>query len=111
MELHSWRAQDHESLMDAVFNARIWHSLMDDLSYILYGDSPTEDDRYELDEEWNGATLQSIRQEIHRIQTLQEIQANEYQQHPLEEASIADNLTPEERTIRWATRNGSAINI
>jgi hypothetical protein len=111
MELHSWRAQDHEGLMDVVFNAHIWHSLMDDLSYILYGDNPTEDDRYELDEEWNGATLQSIRQEIHRIQTLQEIQANEHQQHPLEEASIADNLTPEERTIRWATRNGSAINI
>ena len=69
------------------------------------------EDMEELQSDWYSATLEEIRAEIYRIQNRHEIQQNEDALRDEQLLQAVENLTPEERTIRWATQRGSAINI
>ena len=101
----TYHNQDHESLLDNIFGTQIFHELITDLVYLIYGDENFDDDFAAVEDEWNGATLQELRDEITRIDNRHEAE-NTPRYNPVEES-----LTTEERAIRWATSRGSAINI
>ena len=107
-EYNNWEGQDHESLLDVIFNTRVWHELIDELAELHYGEDVNPDDMAELEEEHQGSTLEELRAEIGQIHS--RLRAQEHEITAINERREV-NLTPEERTIRWATQNGSAINI
>ena len=94
-------AQDHESLLDNVFETNIFDSLIVKLSDLLGYDLG------EVEDEWRDSSLEAIRAEITRVM-LQEPLNNESNPG---NTIIEESLTPEERSIRWAASRGSAINI
>ena len=97
--------QDYESLLDNIFGTRIFFELIEELVHTVYGENFNDDDAVDMQEEWEGSTLQEIRNEIDRVQNRDAVRiTNEY-------AQVEESLTTEERTIRWATSRGSAINI
>ena len=104
---NTYHHYDAESLLDVVFNARAWNSLVNELADIMNEYDPPEEGIWEyeqIEDEWYGASLQDIRNEINRIQNPVTEQWNP-------EAIVEETLTPEERAIRWASSRGSAINI
>ena len=106
-ELIHWDGQGSEDLLDTVFNARIWHNLMSEFFNVLdiNEDSAEAED---LSRDMEHDSIEDIREEIERIR-MRHSQSNVLAHNiPI---SLEDNLTVEERTIRWATSRGSAINI
>ena len=92
-------------LLDAVFNTRIWHNLVDE--YIeLYelSDGDAEDASYDLRNE----SIERIREMIDTER--QRIEGMINGTH-IEEETPFDPLTAEEQAIRWATQHGRTINI
>ena len=109
--LHTANTYEHydaESLLDTVFNARAWNTLITELTDALNEHCPSEEGIYEyeqVEDEWYGSSLQDIRNEINRIQN--PVVAEQWNPETIAE----ETLTPEERAIRWASSRGSAINI
>ena len=98
---------DAESLLNEIFGSRAWEDLIADLTSIMNEYCPPEEGYWsyeQIEDEWDGATLQEIRNEINRVENPVTIQHNL-------EIIEEETLTPEERAIRWATSRGSAINI
>ena len=102
---------DTESLLDMVFGTRIWDELIDELGNILYGDNLQDDEYRQIEEEWHNATLSDLRGEIDRLLNRRAEPIHAELADGEDVFQVEEELTPEERAIRWATSRGSAINI
>jgi|TARA_Y100000034_G_scaffold135181_1_gene206029 hypothetical protein len=105
----NWPVRSSEDLLDAVFNTRIWHNLVDE--YIeLYElcDGDAEDASYDLRNE----SITRIREMIDNEHQRRDNSNGPSQiQDIITEETPFDPLTPEESAIRWATQNGRTLNI
>ena len=105
----------HLDVLDFIFKTRLWQEVMDDLLILHYG---YEEDRMEDDHD----AAYAFREE-HGAYSIEELQVmlKEEEARNAEQtlsgsvvvgnSEINENMTPEERVIAWAARNGSAINI
>ena len=105
----------HLDVLDFIFKTRLWQEVMDDLLILHYG---YEEDRMEDDHD----AAYAFREE-HAMRSIRELQAILKEEEArnagwrslsgsvVGNSEINENMTPEERVIAWAARNGSAINI
>jgi len=91
--------QNHIDLLDDLFELNLFNNAMDELSQLL------EMDIDEVRDEWYQSSLLDIEEEIRRINNRENIPTDN--SHTI----IEENLTPEERVIRWASTRGSTINL
>jgi hypothetical protein len=101
----NWPTRGHIDLLDAVFNTRIWHDLVDEyveLHDLCDGDA--DDASYDLRNE----SIERIRE---MIDTERQRREGIIDRTHIEEETPFDPLTAEEQAIRWATQHGRTINI
>ena len=98
---------NHIDVLDFIFKTRLWEEVMDQLLFIHYGE---EENRCEDDHE-DAYTFRN-EHETFSIEELQRLLTETEAIHAGQSTNIPEiNMTPEERVIAWAARNGSAINI
>ena len=112
-EQSNWPVRNSLDLLDAVFNTRIWHDLVDEyIDLHELDEGAAEDASYDLRNESIQRIREMIENEIQRRAIVTDNSPNSEQTpfDPLAEAEL-NILTPEEQAIRWATQNGRTINI
>ena len=103
----------HLDVLDFIFKTQLWQEAMENLLILHYG---YEEDRMEDDHD----AAYAFREE-HEMCSIEELQTILKEEQAMNSAlnesaavgnsEINENMTPEERVIAWAARNGSAINI
>ena len=99
---------NHVDVLDFIFKTQLWEELMESLLYFHYGgeEERSEDDHdgcYTFRDE-------HVRCSIEELETLLRNAENNTEEN-IVNSEINEDMTPEERVIAWAARNGSAINI